>query len=70
MTILANQRVDTESPTTIDDLNVEQKEVFDTFLELIDVGNGGVIFLDAPGGMGKTFLLNFILGYVRRTIVL
>ena len=30
MTILANQRVDTESPTTIDDLNVEQKEVSGT----------------------------------------
>ena len=67
MTILANQRVDTESPTTIDDLNVGQKEVFDKFLELIDAGNGGVIFLDAPGGTGKTFLLNFILDYVRRT---
>ena len=67
MTILSNQRVDTESPTTIDDLNLEQKEVFDKFLELIDAENGGVIFLDAPGGTGKTFLLNFILGYVRRT---
>ena len=65
MTILANQQGDTESTTTIDDLNVEQKEVFHKFLEMIDAGNGGVIFLDAPGGTGKTFLLNFILGYVR-----
>ena len=66
MNIQANQQIDTE-PTTIDDLNVEQKEVFDKFLEMIDAENGDVIFLDAPGGMGKTFLLKFILGYVRRT---
>lgn len=28
-------------------------------------GNGGIIFLDAPGGTGKTFLLNLILAAVR-----
>ncbi|GBP70531.1 ATP-dependent DNA helicase pif1 [Eumeta japonica] len=26
---------------------------------------GGVIFLDAPGGTGKTFLINFILAEIR-----
>ncbi|XP_074096810.1 ATP-dependent DNA helicase pif1-like [Cotesia typhae] len=29
--------------------------------------NGGLLFLDAPGGTGKTFLLNLILAEVRRT---
>ena len=32
---------------------------------LVDSGSGGFIFLDAPGGTGKTFLLNTILAKVR-----
>ena len=32
----------------------------------IDNNIGGLIFIDAPGGTGKTFLLNFILSYVRK----
>lgn len=46
-------------------LNRQQKEVYDTFMKAIDGGNGGLYFLDAPGGTGKTFLMSVVLATVR-----
>jgi ATP-dependent DNA helicase PIF1 len=46
-------------------LNPQQKEVYDTLMKAIDDGNGGLFFLDAPGGTGKTFLMSLILATVR-----
>ncbi|XP_050340250.1 ATP-dependent DNA helicase PIF2-like [Bactrocera neohumeralis] len=46
-------------------LNPKQKEVCDTLINAIDDGNGGLFFLDAPGGTGKTFLMSLILATVR-----
>ncbi|GFX87565.1 ATP-dependent DNA helicase [Trichonephila clavipes] len=43
----------------------EQNHVFHQVLRTID-GNGGLFFLDAPGGTGKTFLLNVLLMTVRK----
>ena len=37
-------------------LTVDQREVYDRFCSMIDGDEGGMLFLDAPGGMGKTFL--------------
>jgi ATP-dependent DNA helicase PIF1 len=34
-------------------------------MKAIDDGNGGLFFLDAPGGTGKTFLMSLILATVR-----
>ena len=34
-------------------------------MKAIDNGNGGLFFLDAPGGTGKTFLMSLILATVR-----
>ncbi|CAB3250912.1 unnamed protein product [Arctia plantaginis] len=34
-------------------------------MKAIDDGNGGLYFLDAPGGTGKTFLMSVVLGTVR-----
>ncbi|GFX05057.1 ATP-dependent DNA helicase [Trichonephila clavipes] len=39
----------------------EQNHVFHQVLRKIDSGNGGLFFFDAPGGTGKTFLLNLLL---------
>ncbi|GFX58691.1 ATP-dependent DNA helicase [Trichonephila clavipes] len=44
----------------------EQNHVFHQVLRTIDSGNGGIFFLDAPGGTGKTFLLNLLLMSVRK----
>jgi hypothetical protein len=34
-------------------------------MKAIDDGNGGLFFLDVPGGTGKTFLMSLILATVR-----
>lgn len=46
-------------------LNSEQLRVYETMLEHITTKQSGIFFLDAPGGTGKTFLLNLILARVR-----
>jgi type II secretory pathway predicted ATPase ExeA len=51
--------------TNVLPLNPQQKEVYDTLMKAIDDGNGGLFFLDAPGGTGKTFLMSLILATVR-----
>ncbi|RYE17175.1 MAG: hypothetical protein EOP45_16265 [Sphingobacteriaceae bacterium] len=38
-------------------LNNEQSTIYDSIMEHINNKNGGIFFLDAPGGTGKTFLL-------------
>ena len=44
----------------------DQSDAYCTILEHIRSGSGGIIFLDAPGGTGKTFLLNLLLAKVRQ----
>ena len=46
-------------------LTVDQREVYDCFCSMIDGNEGGMLFLDAPGGTGKTFLINLILAKLR-----
>lgn len=46
-------------------LNVEQKKAFSTILECIEKGEGGIFFIDGPGGTGKTFLYRVILAHIR-----
>lgn len=47
-------------------LTDDQKHAFDTVMQYVQNGNGGIIFLDAPGGTGKTFLINLILAEIRK----
>lgn len=46
-------------------LNQDQLKVYETIIHHIEQNIGGVFFLDAPGGTGKTFLLNLILAEIR-----
>ena len=46
-------------------LTSDQREVYDCFCSMIDGDEGGMLFLDAPGGTGKTFLINLILAKLR-----
>lgn len=46
-------------------LTTDQREVYDSFCSMIDGDEGGMLFLDAPGGTGKTFLINLILAKLR-----
>ncbi|CAH2226617.1 jg9019, partial [Pararge aegeria aegeria] len=47
-------------------LNPEQRLVFENVVQKIESGEGGLFFLDAPGGTGKTFLLNLLLAQIRK----
>ena len=57
--------LDQSVQTNVALLNPQQKEVYDTLMKAIDDGNGGLFFLDAPGGTGKTFLISLLLATVR-----
>ena len=47
-------------------LNPEQKLVFDSVVQKTNSSEGGVFVLDAPGGTGKTYLLNLLLAHIRK----
>ncbi|KIH67553.1 hypothetical protein ANCDUO_02114 [Ancylostoma duodenale] len=44
----------------------DQRLAFDAIMNLISNGDGGLFFLDAPGGTGKTFLINLLLAEIRK----
>ncbi|UYV73324.1 hypothetical protein LAZ67_10002721 [Cordylochernes scorpioides] len=65
-----------EAHFDVDDLSVfvernlsklvpEQRIAYDTLMQAISDQRGGLYFLDAPGGTGKTFLINLILATIR-----
>ncbi|PAA84583.1 hypothetical protein BOX15_Mlig017082g4 [Macrostomum lignano] len=43
----------------------EQAEAYQEVLRRVNDNLGGILFLDAPGGTGKTFLINLLLSKVR-----
>lgn len=51
--------------TSIPMLNNEQKHAYNTVMQSVDRESGGIFFLDAPGGTGKTFLISLILATIR-----
>ncbi|XP_073362834.1 uncharacterized protein [Aegilops tauschii subsp. strangulata] len=46
-------------------LNLEQRAAYDEILAAVERGDGGVFFVDGPGGTGKTFLYKAMLAKVR-----
>ena len=50
-------------------LTNNQRQVYNTLLEMVEQNNntnyGNIIFLDAPGGTGKTYLITLILSKIR-----
>lgn len=46
-------------------LNEEQRNVYLTISKKFQIKETGMVFIDAPGGTGKTFLLNLLLAEVR-----
>uniref|UniRef100_A0A453IA16 ATP-dependent DNA helicase n=1 Tax=Aegilops tauschii subsp. strangulata TaxID=200361 RepID=A0A453IA16_AEGTS len=46
-------------------LNPEQRYAYDEILATINSGQGGVFFVDGPGGTGKTYLYKALLAKVR-----
>ncbi len=60
-------RADWKKAYALMDQNPEQKSIFEELCGYIDTGNpdGKHIFIDGPGGTGKTLLINALLSYVR-----
>ncbi|XP_073359004.1 uncharacterized protein [Aegilops tauschii subsp. strangulata] len=48
-----------------DSLNSDQRAAYDEIMSAIDRDEGGVFFVDGPGGTGKTFLYRALLAMVR-----
>ena len=47
--------------------NMDQKRIIDSVISAVDSQNGGIFFVDGPGGTGKTFVENITLAGVRGT---
>jgi len=45
-------------------LTIDQRSVYESVMSSIESGIGGIYFLHAPGGTGKTFIINLILAKV------
>jgi len=46
-------------------LTLDQHQAYDTIVEKVGNNSGGIFFLNAPAGTGKTFLINLLLAKVR-----
>ncbi|GFT18965.1 ATP-dependent DNA helicase, partial [Trichonephila clavipes] len=51
--------------TNLPQLILEQRSAYDRIMRAITEQSGGLFFIDAPGGTGKTFLLSLILATIR-----
>nr|XP_051197067.1 uncharacterized protein LOC127310428 [Lolium perenne] len=60
-----NIQVDKEDASLATSLNHEQRLAYDEILAAVDGGDGGVFFVDGPGGTGKTYLYRALLARVR-----
>uniref|UniRef100_A0A453ESA7 ATP-dependent DNA helicase n=3 Tax=Aegilops tauschii subsp. strangulata TaxID=200361 RepID=A0A453ESA7_AEGTS len=57
--------VDPEDVSSHKNLNNEQRKAYDEILATVDRQRGGILFVDGPGGTGKTFLYMALLATVR-----
>lgn len=57
-----NQEVATNEPKLLPD----QRTAYSTIINSAQYQKGGIFFLDAPGGTGKTFVINLLLAKVRQ----
>ena len=55
----------TKTTNALSKMNKKQQEFFKVVIDAINQNKGGLFFLDAPGGTGKTFVLNALLSAVR-----
>ncbi|XP_012841191.1 PREDICTED: uncharacterized protein LOC105961508 [Erythranthe guttata] len=60
-----NMEISKEDLLSSHTLNDDQRIAFDMIVSKINSNEGGVFFVDGPGGTGKTFLYRALLAYVR-----
>ena len=63
---LGQEPSDSDLDDRMEKMNTEQKEVYNEILDSVQNDSGKLIAIDAPGGTGKTFLLNSVLEGVRK----
>ncbi|XP_073354892.1 uncharacterized protein [Aegilops tauschii subsp. strangulata] len=56
---------DMDDTKLVSSLNLEQRAAYDEILTAVEHGDGGVFFVDGPGGTGKTFLYRAMLAKLR-----
>ncbi|GBP22165.1 hypothetical protein EVAR_10675_1 [Eumeta japonica] len=58
--------------TSVPQLNQQQRNAYNTLIEAVNSGSGGIYFLDAPGGTRKKFLISLLLARIisRNDVVL
>lgn len=54
-----------ETSMKIKELISEPKYLFHNVIEKVESDAGGLVFLNAPGRTGKTFLINLLLSAIR-----
>ena len=47
-------------------LVTDQRAAYNEIMSMVSSKQGGIVFLDAPGGTGKTFVINLILAKIRQ----
>ena len=57
-----DQHVSVNEPLLVKD----QRAAYNVILDLVNRKTGGIVFLDAPGGTGKTFVINLLLAKIRQ----
>ena len=50
----------TEHEDSVDSLNADQRPIYDKIYDSVQRSSGGMVCIDAPGGTGKTYLLNTV----------
>lgn len=55
--ILKQARVTDQKRENSDDIS---EQAYDKIFQRVTNGNSGIVFLDAPGDTGKTFLINLV----------
>ena len=63
---LGQEPSETDLDDKLEKMNTAQREVYDEILQSVQADSGKLIAIDAPGGTGKTFLLNSVLEGVRQ----
>ena len=54
-----------KAETNIEKMNDDQRAVYEAVIEAVAIGDGKIFAIDAPGGTGKTFVLDSLLSKVR-----
>uniref|UniRef100_A0A1B0CJG8 ATP-dependent DNA helicase n=1 Tax=Lutzomyia longipalpis TaxID=7200 RepID=A0A1B0CJG8_LUTLO len=62
-----NRNIDLRQRNIVQERSYDIVEAFTTIMDNLENNSGGIFYLDAPGGTGKTFVIKLILAKVRQS---